>query len=133
MNKLIDVDALASVDVLGAQVIGDPNGNSVLVDWQPGNGTRYVVMFTRVDPLQAKMIGCSDRAVLVSLIMDYGNCRAWPFGGGGIAHISYVEEKFAMKYDGDNLAIAALINIALPVCVTDYGIECLDQACGRAA
>ena len=128
---LIDKIALASVGALGAEVT--EGEGSALVDWQPGNGTRYMVMFTSISEAQAKAFGCSDRAVLVSLIWEDGKGRAWPFGAHGLAHITYVAEKFAMQYEGDNLAIAALINIALPQCDTAYGVECLNRACNRAA
>ena len=132
MTKLIDVEALASVNVLLVEVIGDPEGDAVYVEWQPGNGTRYQMMFSRIHPLAAKRMGCSTDAVLVSRVSK-STGRSWPFGSNGLVHFTYVKEAFDLEYEGDHWAITALINIALPQCPTDYGIECLDRACNRAA
>jgi hypothetical protein len=136
MKKLIDVDALASANVLECTILGNPEGDSVYVEWHPGNGTRYPVMFTRMSPDVARLNGGgedNEGVVLVSLLWPDGKGRAHAFSG--FAHESYVQEKLNPSYGGDVLALTALINLALNP--TEAGVryakECLDRACHRAA
>ena len=132
MKNLVDVEALKSVDAKFS-MYGDPEGDCVLVDWQPGNMTRYEVMFTRLSSGQAKALGHLEGAVLVSLIRDGDGGRSYAFGGNDLVHVTYVADKFNLRYEGCTFAMTALINIALPQCMTKYGVECLDRACNRAA
>lgn len=94
-----------------------------LLEVQPGDGWRYVFTFTRVGLEQAKVLGCSNGAVLVTYITHAERYVAYPFGGefgGEVVAPTYVMEKMKLD-DVEAKMVAALLNMFLP---------CMDLAVG---
>lgn len=100
---------------------------SCVVDWCPGDGTRYRAMFTNIDAELAERIpGLGERpGAMVSFMSPTTKC--FPFiREGMMIHENYVAEKFEVG-KGSAAAIAAMLNILLWDADTEYGIEVLSR------
>lgn len=77
---------------------GTPADFSCLVEYQPGNGTRYVLVLTRVDVLGRKALECLgigstvEPRWLVSLPINRTK-GSIVIGAGDLLHYSYIQEK----------------------------------------
>ena len=74
-----------------AQDLGD---SSFIVNWQPGNGTWYRVMFTPMTPELVKAAGfsISGKAWLVTWIIPGEPCQSYVLRENGFLTYDYVQE-----------------------------------------
>jgi len=80
---------------------GPEEGQPFVVQWEPGNGTSYRLLFT---PMSGHLVGASGfdfgggRGYMVSCVIpgEASYCYAFTAGGGHL-HYSYVQEKLCSK------------------------------------
>lgn len=75
----------------------------VVIEFEPGNGTRYVLVFTPLDDIQSRVVG---NTWLLSL-PNFDRC--YPINVPGRQTPGYVAEKWC-KSTGDAVPIAHLLN-----------------------
>lgn len=94
-----------------------------LVEWQPGDGTRYLIAAAPLGIIQGRMLGASPGAALVSLSTDGDRWTTVVVNTGVIHHIGYLEEKVQRQgLTAYTLtAYAALINLTIGN--EAYGLE----------
>ena len=73
----------------------DTNNGVFIVNWCPGNGTWYRLMFTPLEKhmLKASGFDISSGAYLVTWIIPGEACFSYVFREGGYLAYSYVQEK----------------------------------------
>lgn len=91
---------------LAEAIVDDINlGDSRLIDYQPGNATRYVLLITPVLGLKGRIkLGCIDNTYIINWI-EHGSMV---YHDTGYIAASYVSEKMKVT-KGDAKAIAELI------------------------
>lgn len=104
------------------RMVLDGNGGGT-VEWQPGDGTRYILMARVVSEDEARMIGCGPGDLMVTVSAN-GGWVSLPLVFGCIHHISYLGEKLApygITTQGRLDPLVALINMV--VGDEEYGRE----------
>ena len=84
-----------------------------ILEYQPGNGTRYVIMFARVPPAACERIGSQKNSWLVSLPDGALAGRCMVLAGEGYLDPSYVAEKLNIKPNDDVLVLTEIIGHVL--------------------
>lgn len=81
------------------QMAFDPGESSFVVNWQPGNGTWYRVMFTPMTPelVQAAGFSLSGRGWLVTWIIPGEPCFSYVLRDDGFLTYDYIQEKLCSK------------------------------------
>lgn len=82
------------------QFVDDPGDSSFIVNWQPGNGTWYRVMFTPMSPELIRAAGFSfggDKAWLVTWLIPGEACASYILREDGFLSYDYVCEKLCSK------------------------------------
>ena len=79
----------------------------VLLEYQPGNGSRYVVSFAQVPDEAQEGLGCSPGSWLVSLVDGACDGRACVLAPHGYLSLDYVAEKLwlPIKTHEDDLRV----------------------------
>lgn len=88
----------------------------VLLEYQPGNGSRYVVSFAQVPDEAQKGLGCSPGSWLVSLVDGACEGRACVLAPHGYLSLDYVAEKLRLPFEtheGDLRVLCELIGHVL--------------------
>ena len=103
------------------------NYDGFLVEWEPGNGTRYMAFFAPIEEEASKRIGCGNGCWMTSLwtYTSESAVSSYPLGGGGIAHLTYVAKKFGLREGEDLRYWTALVNEMIPSYDSDYAYEIL--------
>jgi hypothetical protein len=88
--------------------VDDPVPSCKVLEYQPGNGSRYVIMFSKIPVAACEGIGCMQGSWMVSLADGAcsGSCAI--FGGSGCLDPSYVAEKLSSAFrvqDGDDVFV----------------------------
>jgi len=93
----------------------DATSQCKVMEYQPGNGSRYIIMFTRVPLAACEEIGCNKQSWLVSLPdgAHMGHCAV--LKEGGYLDPSYVAEKFSFSqsWSNDVLVLTEIIGRVL--------------------
>jgi len=78
-----------------------------VVEYQPGNGTRYVASFCRLPHDAGEFVGCQAGSWLVALVDGALAGRCCVLAPGGFLSRSYVAEKLGLRprEDADDLAV----------------------------
>jgi hypothetical protein len=115
----------------------DSGDTSYLVTWCPGNGTKYLVMFTPLTPdlVAAAGFGFGDdsRAYLVTWIIPGEQCQSYMFTDEGYLAYGYVQEKMCFRRGSsvDASELTRIIGLALgravSLCTDDTGHEEYDS------
>jgi len=84
-----------------------------VMEYQPGNGSRYVIMFTRVPPAACEGVGCMRGSWLVALPDGAGQGHCAVFAGSGYLDPSYVAEKLHLGNRDDALVLTEIIGHVL--------------------
>jgi hypothetical protein len=93
--------------------------NTRLLDYQPGNGTRYPVMVTMLTPAQAQLLGYGAGCAMVTIQRFYPDrFLSRPFYVNGFIRVSEVKESFEFNGVNDACCIAELLGDLL-ACETD--------------
>lgn len=79
------------------------------VEYEPGNGTRYRLLFARLEKLGVE--GASDKHVLVTLLHQPLTCPSYPLHA--YASWDYIKEKFSGCSKSDAIALCEIINYIL--------------------
>lgn len=89
----------------------EDNGATTFVEYQPGNGTRYALVFTRLNEMPAtrRALGAGEDAVLVTLATDPKGSRACVFTVGGYIEPYRVEERLTPRRFADAAALCEVI------------------------
>ena len=86
-------------------------GGAFAVDWQPGDGFRYVVIITTLPEQILEFVGGTDAHVFASWA-DGSRIQSRAFVDGGTHVIGYVAEKFGLDRDGSTACfLTALLNM----------------------
>ena len=86
-------------------------GNTVAIDWQPGDGMRYVMFIQRLPAEIMNFVGGSDAHVFVSWI-DGSRTTSHAFIDGNIHTSDYVAEKFRLNGESSTACfLSALLNL----------------------
>ncbi len=106
-----------------------------VVEWQPGNGTWYRLMFT---PLTPKLVeaagfdfGGNDGCYLITWCIPGEPGNSYVFQNGGFLHYEYVQEKLCSKkgsrVDASELTriIALMLGRECKLCTDDTGHDAL--------
>lgn len=83
----------------------------VVLEYQPGNGSRYVVSFTQVPGGAEDGLGCFPGSFVVSLVDGACDGRCCVLAPAGYLAPSYVAEKMRLpldRYEGDVLVLTEL-------------------------
>lgn len=93
--------------------VPDVNGGGT-VEWQPGDGTRYLLVAKSLDAAEAELLGAPEGAMIVSV----GPGESWMtlvLHPDGLHHISYVAEKVQRIAFSEYTVTActALLNLVL--------------------
>jgi hypothetical protein len=83
----------------------------VYIDYQPGNGTRYPLLFVRIEPGHAgQVIGFgSDGGWMITWIGS-ARSKSMFISDCTFVHVNYIREKLALNdSDGDAICIAEII------------------------
>lgn len=110
----------------------DSGDTSALIDWSPGNGTRYRVLFTPMTPELSKATGFDfgDRmnVFFVSWIIPGKACQSYAFvQDGARLHYNYVQEKLCFSrgssVDASELTriIGLYLNRPVELCTDENG------------
>ena len=77
----------------------DVNNGSIVVNWQPGNGTWYRLLFVPLEPHMVEATGfdMSGKIYMVTWIVPGEPCYSYAFRQGGYLAYSYVHEKLCPK------------------------------------
>jgi hypothetical protein len=75
---------------------GSEEEGTIFIDWCPGNGSRYQMMFTRLSEAVCASVGASEGSWLVVDLNHSG--RAMVKAEGSVAHMSYVSEKLGLEH-----------------------------------
>jgi len=81
-----------------------------VIEYQPGNGTRYLVLIQHLDCLSSKAherIGCSADSILITTLTDPSNQRAVVAGASGLLHWSRLERLFPSV--SDQIVVAEMV------------------------
>lgn len=94
--------------------IPDENGGGT-VEWQPGDGTRYVLTSKPLTVEEARLFGAPDGACIVSVGAGGERLVSLVLEPGGLYHIVYVAEKMMGRGVSDYTVAAytALLNLVL--------------------
>jgi hypothetical protein len=101
-------------------------------EYQPGNGTRYHVVFSSLVGMNQYVkdrIGCDSRSYVVSLLNMPGISPMIVKMDGGLLHYQYVMEKMNLG-KGDAVAIAIFIGWYLgrsAISYKDAGVEDVEE------
>jgi len=99
-----------------------------LVEWQPGDGTRYVLVATPIrSQIAAEALGCAVGDLLVSVSAHEG-LIALTLSDGALHHYSYLAGKlaaFGVESEGRVGPLVALLNLVLGD--EEYGREVWQQ------
>lgn len=100
-----------------------------VTDYQPGTGTRYLLIHGIVPLHEARRLGCDEGA----LFLAWEGHGAWPFGPGVTA--DYVAEKFRIQQymlDAEALAqfVRAKLEVPLQITVCEPGSWTICPGCG---
>lgn len=102
-----------------------------VIDYQPGNGTRYVLTFSEVpkDACGLLGMGTSGSGVVVS---DIHRQTSYPFsyGAGTMIHYRYVQEKLKYSAQVDAVVVAELLGVIMGrpfITCEEYTAEQSDQ------
>ncbi len=88
----------------------------VLLEYQPGNGSRYVVSFAQVPDEAQSGLGCYPGSWLVSLVDGACEGRACVLGPHGYLSLDYVAQKLRLPletHEGDLRVLTELIGHVL--------------------
>lgn len=97
--------------------------NGFVLEWSPGNGTRYLMSFVQIPENKAKIMGLHPGVFQVTDVL----ARRTFFTSSGLCHINYVHEKLGWVIEA-SLIHTAIINLAIGS--ETYGLELLEQAGG---
>jgi hypothetical protein len=92
-----------------------------LVEWQPGDGTRYLIAAAPLGIIQGRMLGAGPGAALVSLSTDGERWTTVVVNPGVLHHIGNLEEKVRGLTAYTLTAYAALLNLTMGN--EQYGLE----------
>ena len=94
-------------------LLDDDGGGTV--EWQPGDGTRYLLVAKVLDMGEARMFGACPDAMLVAVGSGGENMLALILDPCNLHHLTWVKEKaFHMKVSEYTLmAYAALLNLVV--------------------
>lgn len=103
-----------------------------LIDWSPGNGTRYRILFTQMTPELSRAAGFDFGAVrdifFVSWIIPGEECQSYAFAQrGDCLHYNYVAEKLCFSrgsaVDASELTriIGLYLNRPVELCTDENG------------
>lgn len=101
---------------------------SIFIDWQPGNGTSYKLLFTKLKDAVCAAIGAQHGSHLVTRVNGFPGLSQ-PLAPGGVLHYSYILEKFGSPYgrcgvvDASEIAkvAGAILGRKAVVCTDDKG------------
>lgn len=105
-----------------------PGVEGGVLEWQPGNGLRYLFAVKALTLAEGSLVGVSEGGVLVS-VWTHDVWYTMAIHEGGLVHISYVAEKWPKLSEGELYACTALINLAIGD--EEYGIELYDYMMRR--
>ena len=92
------------------------DGGGAVVEWQPGDGTRYVLTVRPVtNAMEARVLGCSLGDILATFSVRDGMVSLC-LTDGALHHYSYIGEKlqrFGITGEGTLLPLVALLNLAM--------------------
>lgn len=93
--------------------VDNPIPQCKVLEYQPGNGGRYVIMFAKIPVTACEGIGCSEDSWLVSLPdgVKQGQCAI--LKSSGYLDPSYVKEKFRLDNNNDALVLTEIIGHVL--------------------
>lgn len=94
-----------------------------LVESQPGNGTRYTLIFTQLDDQTCEHLGAQKGSWLVSRLNSMNN-RTWPFAPYGPLTYDYVMEKLhCNEIDASEVTklIGKILNRPIRVTTDEFG------------
>ena len=110
------------------RLINDGIGGG-LVEWQPGDGTRYVLIVKTLADMEARLLGAPIGARMVS-IGPGGERWSTMIVGEGLVYEGYVKEKMGEGMNDYNLTVyTALINMV--VGDKEYGEELAEKVMSR--
>lgn len=75
---------------------GSEEEGAIFIDWCPGNGSRYQMVFTKLSGAMCASVGASEGSWLVVDLNHSG--RSMVKSAGSLAHMSYVSEKLRLEY-----------------------------------
>jgi len=87
---------------------GEPGPHSELVEYQPGNGTRYLLLITSVRTIEGAeaKLGLQYNSVIVT---DMLHSRTMVLAPEGFLHWQYVKEKMELRSIPDAVVLAELL------------------------
>lgn len=78
-------------------------------EYQPGNGSRYVISFTKIPAAACEKLGCRGGSWLVALPDGAGQGHCAIFAQDGYLSPSYVQEKLHLSSEDDALVLTEFI------------------------
>ena len=95
-------------------IVDDPVPYCKIMEYQPGNGTRYVISFARVPTSACKLLGCQENSWVVSLLGDGALSGSAVFTAkNGFLSPSYVKEKLRLTSYDDSMVLTEIIGLQL--------------------
>lgn len=96
------------------KIVPDVNGGGT-VEWQPGDGTRYLLVAKPLDASEARLMGSPPGAMIVSVGPGGESWLTLVLDPTGLHHISYVaEHAYRTKFNEYTLmAFTALLNLVI--------------------
>lgn len=79
-----------------------------LVDLEPGNGTKYMVLFSNLPKEIGEVLGCGGRGVMAT-VTNFRNRPSILLPALGLVSLAYLVEKTGLG-EGDAVALLPLIN-----------------------
>lgn len=91
--------------------VNEVNGPVTFVEYQPGNGTRYALVFTNLHEMEDARyrLGAGEGAVLVTLATDPRGSRSCIFEAGGYVEPYRIEERLTPRRMVDAMALCEVI------------------------
>jgi hypothetical protein len=93
------------------------HGGTRLIEYQPGNGTRYVVLFQSTSAWSQEALdrlGWQEGTVLISVLNFQQPLSPYPAAPHGFIHFAYLRDKMKLGNDADARVLAELIAHVVP-------------------
>jgi hypothetical protein len=102
------------------RLIEDGQGGGI-AEWQPGDGTRYLMVVKALSPRETKYLGSYPGGVIVSVGPGTDNWTSLVLFPGDVCHVAYFAEKVRNKSYNDYTIkiLAAFVNLVIGN--TEYG------------
>jgi hypothetical protein len=108
----------------------EDEAGAAFIQWQPGDGTRYVMTLRPLSARFCHELGCVQGSYEVTLVQPGGMISATCNPRSPCWHQNYVSPKFG-RCDQTIAAICAIVNAALGIC-EPYAVQCIEQVKRRS-